>query len=277
MKNLLKTRVPPECWDYQFNFVTQFYDTLSIYHKRESPITEPDCFPITWSLNTNDEELIPSGSTESPRKSGKETFPQPLPIKATSRNAMACNYSHKSEQLSHGFLFFKLGYRCFTTLFLLLLYSKVNQPHIYIYSLSRISFPFRSLQCIEWSSHLLSMLQKEQTCAICRDVDGSRECYMEWSKSETLRLLNHRMAFWGLLSCCWEWSARNRHQCELYNLKSHLQCLKSCLNTQHPSQTPKKCLLFVGWFLMTPKERTEEGGRQRQKDPNIWHNVYGLS
>ena len=54
---------------------------------------------------------------------------------------------------------------------------------------------------------------------------------------------------------------------ELYNLKSHLQCLKLCLNTQHPSQTPKKCLLFVDWFLMTPKERTEGGRKTKAERP----------
>ena len=64
------------------------------------------------------------------------------------------------------FFVFELEYSCFTLLCQFLLYSKVNQPYIYIYPLIFwISFPFRSPQSTEQSSlcytvgsHQLSIL-----------------------------------------------------------------------------------------------------------------------
>ena len=41
--------------------------------------------------------------------------------------------------------------------------------------------------------------EKERNCVICRDVDGSRDCHTEWSKSEREKQISYINAYmWNL-------------------------------------------------------------------------------
>ena len=55
--------------------------------------------------------------------------------------------------------------------------------------------------------------RKEQNWVICRDVDGSRDCYTEWSESEREKQISYIKAYmWNLEKWC-QWTAfqdRNR-------------------------------------------------------------------
>ena len=40
--------------------------------------------------------------------------------------------------------------------------------------------------------------KKEQNCAICRDVDGPRDCHTEWSKSEGEKQISYLTHIYGI-------------------------------------------------------------------------------
>ena len=61
--------------------------------------------------------------------------------------------------------------------------------------------------------YILLSHKKEQTWAICRDVDGSRDCYTEWSKSEREKQILYVNAYMWNLEKWYRWTGlqgRNR-------------------------------------------------------------------
>ena len=44
-----------------------------------------------------------------------------------------------------------------------------------------------------------SAIKKKSNCAICRDVEGPRDCYTEWNKSEREKQVSYNIAYmWNL-------------------------------------------------------------------------------
>ena len=55
--------------------------------------------------------------------------------------------------------------------------------------------------------------KKEQSCVICRDMDGPRECHTEWSKSEREKQISYINVYMWNLAKWYRWSylqSRNR-------------------------------------------------------------------
>ena len=48
--------------------------------------------------------------------------------------------------------------------------------------------------------------KKEENCAICRDVDGPRDCHTEWSKSEREKQILYNIAYMWNLEKWYKWT-----------------------------------------------------------------------
>jgi len=70
---------------------------------------------------------------------------------------------------------------------------------------------------------ILPSHKKEWNWAICRDVDGPRVCYTEWSKSEREKQMLHINAYvWNLEKCYRQSHLKNRDtDVRKKNIKSH--------------------------------------------------------
>ena len=54
-----------------------------------------------------------------------------------------------------------------------------------------------ALTYIEYYSAFCSF-KKEQNCAICRDMDGPRDCHTEWNRSEREKQIYINTYLWNL-------------------------------------------------------------------------------
>ena len=55
--------------------------------------------------------------------------------------------------------------------------------------------------------------KKEWNCAICRSVNGPRDCHTEWSKSEREKQISYNIAYMWTLEKWYRWTylqSRNR-------------------------------------------------------------------
>ena len=66
---------------------------------------------------------------------------------------------------------------------------------------------------IRWN---ITQPQKWQNCAVCKDTDGPRDCYTEWSKSEREKQIYINAYVWNLGGKWHRWSylqTINRDKC----------------------------------------------------------------